>query len=956
MRWLFVTLATLTLLAAAFLRTHQLHQYPPGPHYDEAAEVLITRSIAYGGAWYFPIVPEYQGREVLFYYLTAPLMVLIGDGVFTLRVANVFLNLLTISASIALGRATFNGWRGVVIGLTIGVLMTVNFPMIWLSRQAFRTGAQPLCQALALWCLWRGLRMSPALRPSPSQWGGVGEGIKRFLPPRSGWLIVGGIFAGLALYTYMASRLFPLWLLLGGIALLVIDSQNRGLRFRQGAVFFTALAITALPMAVYALQHPDIFMGRLAEVTQTDEAVTLETSIKRHLNMFFVEGETYLRYNIPGRPYFTRIEGYLLVFGLALALWRLFRTGRPTERAAYFLVLLSPLMVIPSVISVGGFPPNHMRSIGMVPLVFVLIGVGVETIVGFILSFNRVKFFGRGDLRGRSYMRPIIIFLTFSALVFFGTKVYQEYFAWAGRADLYYEADADLAAAARWLPAQIDENTRVYIGGRYREHPTLLIETLPSLTWLGTDSLFKAPEGKSGLYIFPNNAPPPERWLEWLSPGQIEILPVAPDEKPAFMAFRLPYDAPLPDEASLPDEPVANGNLTLIGVHTSPIFAGARGTITTDWRIDQTPAFSDLRPILQLSDEQGVALATNDPYLTDTDQWQPGEILFQRVSLQVPLGTPPGFYPISVTWASRRNGTLLPFSNGGISAEIGAVEVIAPAEFPDASALPIEQRQEHSLTPEVKLLGWNHLPSSGRSGQLIPMTLFWQGTAVDGERLTADFEILLCEGEDLQECAQNEPVVWQGAAGGENHPSDRWRDGELVTQHLRWRVPYDYPTGQYNIVIRSRKIQISTGIIDIVSLPRAFDPPPTQTMPHTNFAGLIELYGATLEANENDVQVSLTWKALHNISINYSCFLHLIDKNGYIIKQIDAMPVDNTYPTSLWQPEEFIADRYLFSDLPPGEYKLRLGWYDQKSGNRLPIRGSTGSDNYLDLFPTISID
>ena len=51
------------------------------------------------------------------------------------------------------------------------------------------------------------------------------------------------------------------------------------------------------------------------------------------------------------------------------------------ERAAYVLALLSPLMVIPSVISVGGLPPSNTRSLGMVPLIFVLVAIGAEWVV-----------------------------------------------------------------------------------------------------------------------------------------------------------------------------------------------------------------------------------------------------------------------------------------------------------------------------------------------------------------------------------------------------------------------------------------------------------------------------------------------------------------------------------------------------------------------------------------------
>ncbi|MDL1902042.1 hypothetical protein FBR02_14895, partial [Anaerolineae bacterium CFX9] len=199
MKKLFIAFALLILLCAAFLRFWQLSEYPPGPHYDEGAYLLITRSIAFGGARFFPIVEAYQGREVLYMYLAAPLLHLLGDDIFTLRLTSAFANLITVAGTIALGRLMFSGRRGWVIGLTAGVLIAISFPQFWLARQAFRAVTLPLMQALALACLWRGLR------------------------PRRGtylWLAVAGLLAGSTIYTYMASRLFPLWLLIGGLVLL----------------------------------------------------------------------------------------------------------------------------------------------------------------------------------------------------------------------------------------------------------------------------------------------------------------------------------------------------------------------------------------------------------------------------------------------------------------------------------------------------------------------------------------------------------------------------------------------------------------------------------------------------------------------------------------------------------------------------------------------------------------
>lgn len=899
-------LAAIILLTAACLRLWRLHQYPPGPHYDEAAEVLITRSIAFGGANHFPIVESYQGREALFYYLNAPLFYLVHDGVFTLQLSNVFMSLLTIAAVIALGQAMFAGRRGQIVGLTAGALMTLSFPLLLLARQAFRTPALPLLQTLALLCLWQGLKRGGAK-----------------------WLITGGFFAGCTLYTYMASRLFPLWLLLGGLLLIALDRGRRGLRLRQGALFFGVLALTALPMAVYAIQKTDIFLGRLYEVIQPEQSITLAESLRLHARMFFIQGEILLRYNLPGRPYFTWPEGALLLIGFGVALWRLVRPGRASERAAHGLALLAPFMIIPSVISVGGFPPNHMRSIGMVPLVFILIGIGLDA----VLMYGRrvVRVHSRVLLR----LAPAITALT---ILLGGALVGQMYFAWAGRADLFYDTDADLAAATRWLPEHTAENTRVYVASQHLEHPTVMIANLPDVTWLGQIMLFRPPQDRDGMVIFPRSAPPPEDWAAWLAPYAMNEVPSGPDGPPAFEAFHLTGDAPLPDFRS-PVEPAHNGLLTLLGYDANPIFPGAAGEIVLYWQVNQTPQQPDLTPVLQLEDHLGIVLARAETPFIQTNRWQPGETLMHRLTVRVPFGTPPGLYPLRLTWVARASEQYLPFDGGSVWAQVGEVEVLRPVNFPDADSLSIPNRQIVDAAPGVRLLGWSDLPAALRPGERIDVTLYWQG--VGDARSDMNLQAVLMG-------ARGEIRLPQSPT---RYPASQWADGEIVRENMRWSVPRDLAGGLYGLALRMGDTQIRLGTLEIAGIPRLFDAPAADRIVQTGLGESFQLYGYTLEI-DGVVRLEFIWQALAETRTDYTVFVHLVNSSGQIIAQRDTMPVNNTYPTSLWAAGEFVIDSHEFLDVPPGRYMLRAGLYDQTTGVRLRLKEHPQED-FIDLGTVI---
>src|SRR5512135_1761889 len=128
-RLAFISFATVILRGATFLRIADLHRYPPGLHYDEAADMLLSRDIAWYGYRPLPVVTAYSGREALFYYLAAPLLRIFGTNVMATRLTSAFLGILTIAATIALGRALFRKHAaGQAVALMAGAWLAVNGP------------------------------------------------------------------------------------------------------------------------------------------------------------------------------------------------------------------------------------------------------------------------------------------------------------------------------------------------------------------------------------------------------------------------------------------------------------------------------------------------------------------------------------------------------------------------------------------------------------------------------------------------------------------------------------------------------------------------------------------------------------------------------------------------------------------------------------------------------------
>jgi len=93
---------------------------------------------------------------------------------------------------------------------------------------------------------------------------------------------------------------------------------------------------------------------------------------------------------------------------------------------------------------------------------------------------------------------------------------------------------------------------------------------------------------------------------------------------------------------------------------------------------------------------------------------------------------------------------------------------------------------------------------------------------------------------------------------------------------------------------------------------------------------------------ERELEVTLVWEALGSVDRNYTAFVHLLDEEGERWGQADNWPGQGSYPTSCWHPGDVIVDRYkvkVHPCLPPGRYRVQVGWYDLTTGERLRTPG-----------------
>jgi hypothetical protein len=120
----------------------------------------------------------------------------------------------------------------------------------------------------------------------------------------------------------------------------------------------------------------------------------------------------------------------------------------------------------------------------------------------------------------------------------------------------------------------------------------------------------------------------------------------------------------------------------------------------------------------------------------------------------------------------------------------------------------------------------------------------------------------------------------------------------------------------------------------------------------TPLNGSEEDFLLTLEP-EDKFTLSLYWLADGPTSVPYTVFTHLIAADGFNRASQDNQPVWGTYPTTTWSPGEKVTDKYTLtipSGTPAGDHRLRVGWYQSDTLERVPVlddRGQPAEDHVI---------
>ena len=907
-------LLALTALAAA-LRFYGLGSVPPGFQFDEAFNATDAAQVLQGQRPLF--LPANGGREVVYTYLQAALAAVFGLRLYTLRLASALAGIAAVPLCYVLLR-TLLARRSRSIAAFTSLALAISFWHLHFSHYGIRVVLMPVLFSGVFGLYWWGYRS------------------RRLWP-----FVASGALAGLAVWTHPTGRLAP-FVLAGYTAWVILAHRPRSRRAVMcdlAALLVAGLAalLVFVPLGAEYYRHPDFFLGHASGVSVFAErvsggspALALLRNAVAVLGMFSVRGDMTWIHNLAGRPVFDPLLSIPFYLGLVIWVWRLRAARDPDRDALALLMLWTLVMLLPSVFSDDA--PNFSRTLPSLPAVFLAVGLGLD----FILAWTA----GRADRHRPAVAGPVKAALAITPVVLIvGVSfalAFRDYFlVFPGRAEAYYAYDVDKLDGWQHLQT-LTEGHEVYLSQLWAEHGTLnfLRRSSPIKSLDSSDTVVMPPPGLGAVYAFPGEQYDRAAGIAALWPG-LSVERVADRYGNLLMATVTSAgpeqtDWPAALSPAQPTEIGFNGGPTLLGMQ-------AQGDeVTLFWRAEAAMP-QNLTSMLQLVDARGEKVGQADKQPGNgsypTSAWTPGERVIERYHPALdacrddePLRVVVGWYEL------KDEGTRLSRADGA-----GDMALAGVIRLP-LSSRPVTQTQppypSGAATGPLSLLGYGLEGADLQAGSPLALDLYWQG-GPDGASKALRISLVPEDGSDAPGGTR---VLWQGSVAPDG---TLWREGEALCRHLSLRLPADAPAGRYRLVADVDGHSLPLTGLTLGASTRRFTAPAMAHPINATLDNQIRLLGADLSSPVRAGQaltVTLTWQAVAAPQAGYQVFVHMVDQNGQIAAQADAMPAGG-YSTERWLPGEIVVDSHVLVVPAGGEgatYRLLAGLYDPLSGVRLP--------------------
>lgn len=402
--------------------------------------------------------------------------------------------------------------------------------------------------------------------------------------------------------------------------------------------------------------------------------------------------------------------------------------------------------------------------------------------------------------------------------------------------------------------------------------------------------------------------------------------------------------------------------------------------VTLTWQ-----ALTDLPPettiSLRLTQGDNIIAQLDDTLLSG---WFPrenlpaGQYVLSYAPIPIPRGTLPGRYRLQLVVYTHHSQPW-PMADGSGQLDLGEVDLISPVASPPVLT-------NHDFNGELVLQEAYYSASRVGQGKGFAVNLLWQTRQQPADNYTLLVDVVDEAGNRLRRVEHQPPL-----------PTGQWQTGQYIRDLVNVVLPASTPPGEtaVHVQLSWQRPDGSTLAVRRWTLPlgdtlaldslavvekedRLFEPPPIAHPLTINFADKARLLGYQVETGsvrqskirlstatcQPNCQVALTlyWQGVSEMAALYSVFLHLVNQEGELVAQQDKLPgLREKQPTTGWLPGEVVIDPItlpLPPDLPPGQYRLRLGLYEPLTGHRLPVFDEAGqvSGDFIELAPVSVVE
>jgi hypothetical protein len=345
--------------------------------------------------------------------------------------------------------------------------------------------------------------------------------------------------------------------------------------------------------------------------------------------------------------------------------------------------------------------------------------------------------------------------------------------------------------------------------------------------------------------------------------------------------------------------------------------------LTLGWQ-PTAPLAANYLLALRLHDLTGYEFAALDVPLAGglypPSAWRVNELIFDHFDFDLPLGLPPGDYPLTITLYQADDLSV-------------AGTLTQPIQLTRWTPPPGTE-PEHRFTDTLSLQDLT-LPESAGIGDKLSFTARWTSLAKLDQDYSARWSAVSANGEIIAVAEQ--PLA--------SIPTSQWAVGALVLSRPAIKIPIAAKPGDYvlNVQLLDHSGDllspaVAVGKLTLTPGDRTTTLPPMQFTANNSF-GPLHLAGYDTTLTPNTLTLTLHYQATATLSTDYKYFVHIFNPaDESILAQADGFP---QIPTSQLEKDEVLnlTLEIPLTDLVSGTvYNIGVGWYDPNTGDRLGDR------------------